>query len=123
MRHYHLYDTHCHLSDCSFQYIIAYPICRGTMVNFVAFKAQHDLENSKFNGPWVCPGDKSEFMSIFRDWESEVQVLLEVCRNSINDSNESSSHTIIVCRQTAAVGNPYSEAPGFLREWECRYYR
>ena len=50
------------------------------MVNFVAFKTQHDLENSKFNGPWVCPGEKSEFLNIFKDWEPEVQDLLEVCQ-------------------------------------------
>ncbi|KAF9563568.1 FAD/NAD(P)-binding domain-containing protein [Agrocybe pediades] len=58
-------------------YIIAYPIARGKMVNFVAFKSQHELENSKFNGPWVCTTEKAEFMSSFRNWEPEVQALLD----------------------------------------------
>ncbi|KAF4610492.1 hypothetical protein D9613_007229 [Agrocybe pediades] len=58
-------------------YIIAYPIARGKMVNFVAFKSQHELENSKFNGPWVCPTEKAEFVSFFRNWEPEVQALLD----------------------------------------------
>ena len=62
------------------QYIIAYPICRGTMVNFVAFKSQHDLENSKYNGAWVCCTEKSELINIFRGWEPEVQALINVCQ-------------------------------------------
>ncbi|KDR80975.1 hypothetical protein GALMADRAFT_1117498 [Galerina marginata CBS 339.88] len=58
-------------------YIIAYPISHGKMVNFVAFKSQHEMEYSKFNGPWVCPTDKSEFVSTFKHWEPEVQALLD----------------------------------------------
>jgi len=58
-------------------YVIAYPISRGTMINFVAFKTRYDLENSKFNGPWVTFSDKSELIKIFRGWESEVQALVD----------------------------------------------
>lgn len=58
-------------------YIIAYPICQGKVINFVAFTSRHDLENSKFNGPWSCLCDKSEFVSVFRGWEPEVQALLD----------------------------------------------
>lgn len=68
-----------------FQYIVAYPISRGTMINFVAFKSQHDLENSKHDGPWVCSSEKSEFMTIFRGWEPEVQALLDVRQDSMDD--------------------------------------
>lgn len=60
------------------QYIIAYPISHGKMINFVAFKSQHEMEGSKFNGPWVCVTDKAEFASWFRDWEPEVQALVDV---------------------------------------------
>lgn len=48
------------------------------MINFVAFKSQHDMEGTKFNGPWVCVTDKAEFSSWFRDWEPEVQALVDV---------------------------------------------
>ncbi|PPQ94686.1 hypothetical protein CVT25_009541 [Psilocybe cyanescens] len=58
-------------------YIIAYPISHGKMINFVAFKSQHDMEGTKFNGPWVCVTDKAEFSSWFRDWEPEVQALVD----------------------------------------------
>ncbi|KAJ7923468.1 hypothetical protein B0H13DRAFT_1979915 [Mycena leptocephala] len=34
------------------QYVIAYPISQGKMINFVAFSCRHDLENTKFDGPW-----------------------------------------------------------------------
>jgi salicylate hydroxylase len=60
------------------QYIIAYPIAHGKMINFVAFKSQHNMEHTKFNGPWVGPADKSEFLSMFQHWEPEVQALLDV---------------------------------------------
>jgi hypothetical protein len=69
------------LSDFLFclQYIIAYPISRGKIVNFVAFKTQYDLENSKYNGAWLSFTDKSDLVKIFRGWESEVQALVDVC--------------------------------------------
>ncbi|KAF8806839.1 FAD/NAD(P)-binding domain-containing protein [Phlegmacium glaucopus] len=64
-------------------HIIAYPISRGTKVNFVAFKTRPELENSKFNGSWVCPGEKSEFMNMFRGWEPDVQALLDCVEGSL----------------------------------------
>ncbi|KAJ7509595.1 hypothetical protein B0H11DRAFT_1960233 [Mycena galericulata] len=57
-------------------YIIAYPISHGKMVNFVAFNCRHDLENTPYTGPWVGPGDKSQFAQIFAHWEPDVQALL-----------------------------------------------
>ena len=75
-----LYLIHFYL-----KYVIAYPISRGTMINFVAFKTQYDLENSKFTGPWVTFSEKSELIKIFRGWESEVQALVDVCQNSMSD--------------------------------------
>lgn len=62
----------------SFQYIIAYPISHGKMINFVAFISQHHLENTTFGGPWVSPSNKTEFASIFNHWEPEVQALIDV---------------------------------------------
>ncbi|KAJ7289283.1 hypothetical protein C8J57DRAFT_428970 [Mycena rebaudengoi] len=58
-------------------YIIAYPISKGTMINFVAFSVRADLENTTFGGPWVGPGDTSQFAGIFAHWEPEVQMLLQ----------------------------------------------
>lgn len=60
------------------KYIIAYPIAHGKMINFVAFKSQHDLEYTKFNGPWVCQAESTEFLTLFKNWEPEVQALLDV---------------------------------------------
>ncbi|KAJ7625713.1 hypothetical protein FB45DRAFT_922131 [Roridomyces roridus] len=57
-------------------YIIAYPISQGKMVNFVAFTCRNDLENTRFNGPWVGPSDKSQFIQTFAHWEPEVQALM-----------------------------------------------
>ena len=48
------------------------------MINFVAFKSEHDLEYTNFNGPWVGPADNTEFFSMFEHWEPEVQALLDV---------------------------------------------
>ena len=92
------------------------------MVNFVAFKSQHDLESSKYNGAWVCSSEKSELIDIFRGWEREVQALLDVCQKSNERWKEipHAHHANLVCRQTSAVGDPHSEASGLFREWECR---
>ena len=60
------------------QYIVTYPICNGTMINFVAFSSRHHLENTHFHGPWTSMTETSELAGIFSDWESDVQVLIEV---------------------------------------------
>ncbi|KAK7024836.1 salicylate hydroxylase [Favolaschia claudopus] len=57
-------------------YIIAYPISHGKMINFVAFVCRHDLENTKFDGPWTGPCDKSQFAGVFAHWEPEVHALI-----------------------------------------------
>ncbi|KAF8888107.1 salicylate hydroxylase [Infundibulicybe gibba] len=57
-------------------YIIAYPISHGKMINFVAFLSRHNLENTKFNGPWVSTVEKSDFVHLFANWEPEVQELM-----------------------------------------------
>ncbi|KAJ7227879.1 salicylate hydroxylase [Mycena haematopus] len=57
-------------------YLLAYPISHGKMVNFVAFVCRHDLENTKFDGPWVGASDRSQFAGLFAHWEPEVQALL-----------------------------------------------
>ncbi|KAJ2916737.1 hypothetical protein MD484_g3704, partial [Candolleomyces efflorescens] len=64
-------------ADISTSYVIGYPIAKGKFINFVAFKARHDLENTKFNGPWVSATDSSEVTSMFRTWEPEVQALMD----------------------------------------------
>ncbi|EEB89088.1 hypothetical protein MPER_12861, partial [Moniliophthora perniciosa FA553] len=58
-------------------YVIAYPISQGKLVNFVAFTFRHDLENTKYNGPWVASSDKSQFSSHFSHWEPQVQALID----------------------------------------------
>jgi len=60
------------------KHIVAYPISHGKMFNFVAFKSQHDLEHTKFNGSWNGPADNAEFLDLFKHWEPEVQALLDV---------------------------------------------
>lgn len=59
---------------------MAYPISKGKTINFVAFTLRHDLENTRYDGPWVGPGDKAQFAALFADWEPEVQALLHVSR-------------------------------------------
>ena len=96
------------------------------MVNFVAFKSRHDLENSKYNGSWFCFCEKSELINTFRGWEHEVQALMDVCVKSSMNKWKKNPHALTwailltVCRETDAVGDPYSEASGLFREWECR---
>uniref|UniRef100_A0A0W0FYG3 FAD-binding domain-containing protein n=1 Tax=Moniliophthora roreri TaxID=221103 RepID=A0A0W0FYG3_MONRR len=58
-------------------YVIAYPISQGKLVNFVAFTSRHDLENTKYNGPWVSSSDKSQFSSHFLHWEPQVRALID----------------------------------------------
>jgi len=58
-------------------HILAYPVSRGTQINFVAFLSRHDQENTKFNAPWVMQAEKDEMSSLFRRWEPEVKALVD----------------------------------------------
>ncbi|KAF7300219.1 hypothetical protein MKEN_01345700 [Mycena kentingensis (nom. inval.)] len=64
-------------------YVIAYPIQQGRMVNCVAFTCRHNLENTRYEGPWVGPADKAQFAGYFAHWEPEVQALLQVRTTSL----------------------------------------
>lgn len=57
-------------------FVIAYPISQGRAINFVAFVMRHDLEGTKFNGPWMSATDVSAFASNFQTWEPEVLMLI-----------------------------------------------
>ncbi|KAF8159235.1 salicylate hydroxylase [Crassisporium funariophilum] len=95
-------------------YIIAYPISRGKFINFVAFKARHDLEDTKFNGPWVGPTDKSEFLNMFRNWEPEVQALLDCVErplrwaiHTVKPLNSFVSGNVVILGDAAHASTPH----------------
>jgi salicylate hydroxylase len=46
------------------------------LINFVAFHARHDLENTPFQGQYVA--NKEELLAPFTDWEPEARLLLNV---------------------------------------------
>ena len=55
-----------------------YPISRGTLVNFAAFTARYDLENTHLDAPWVQEVPREQFVQDFADWEPEIQAILSV---------------------------------------------
>ncbi|KAJ7031865.1 hypothetical protein C8F04DRAFT_1109318 [Mycena alexandri] len=87
-------------------YVIAYPISHGKTINFVAFICRHDLENTEFDGPWVEPGDKSQFAQIFAHWEPDVQALVHCAEKPLRWA----VHTVkplrsFVSGRTALIGD------------------
>ncbi len=44
----------------------------------VGFDPQYHLENTKHDGPSVVPADRFELISLFQDFEPEVQTLVKV---------------------------------------------
>lgn len=57
-----------------------YPMARGTLVNFAAFRAKYDLEHTTLEGPAVQHVSRDEFAQDFDGWEPEAQALIEVRR-------------------------------------------
>ena len=55
-----------------------YPIARGTLINFAAFTARYDLENTTLDAQWVQDVPRDQFVRDFDTWEPEVQTLLDV---------------------------------------------
>ncbi|KAI0058728.1 FAD/NAD(P)-binding domain-containing protein [Artomyces pyxidatus] len=58
------------------KHIAAYPIARGTLVNFVAFYSVPGGEGSKFDGKWVRDAPIEEVRQRYVGWEPDVQALL-----------------------------------------------
>ncbi len=48
------------------------------MINFAAFRARYDAEDTTFNGPWVHDVTQSELLADFDQWEPEVRALIQV---------------------------------------------
>ncbi|KAI1796790.1 FAD/NAD(P)-binding domain-containing protein [Ganoderma leucocontextum] len=69
--------------------LTVYPIARGTLVNFAAFRSRYDRENSTFNGAWVQDVSTEEFFADFAGWEPEVQSLIQ----SVQKVNRWAIHT------------------------------
>ncbi|OCH96283.1 FAD/NAD(P)-binding domain-containing protein [Obba rivulosa] len=57
--------------------ITVYPIAHGTLINFAAFRARYDLENTTLDAPWVQDVPRDELLRDFHEWEPEVQALLQ----------------------------------------------
>ena len=62
-----------------FQFLVAYPIQQGKLINVAGIDPQYHLENTKHDGPSVVAADRSELISLFKDFEPEVQTLVKVC--------------------------------------------
>lgn len=60
-----------------------YPMARGTLVNFAAFRARYERENTRLDAgtPMVSSVSKEEFREDFGDWEEEAKVLIDVRLN------------------------------------------
>lgn len=57
-----------------------YPMARGTLVNFAAFRARYERENTRLDAgvPMVSSVSKEEFREDFGEWEEEAKVLIDV---------------------------------------------
>lgn len=42
-------------------------------------RSRYDLENSTLDGPWMQDALQQDMLNDFRQWEPEVQALLQVC--------------------------------------------
>ncbi|TFK48376.1 FAD/NAD(P)-binding domain-containing protein [Heliocybe sulcata] len=60
-------------------YILAYPISNGTLLNFVAFTTRPEREGTKFDGAWmaVAGGHCDDWKKPYEGWDTEVQQLFD----------------------------------------------
>lgn len=71
---------------------------------------RHDLEGTKFNGPWMCATDVSAFASNFQTWEPEVLMLISVGSTYLTKLVDSLLiYFNSVCRQTPSMGHTYRQ--------------
>ncbi|KAF9062448.1 hypothetical protein BDP27DRAFT_1233609, partial [Rhodocollybia butyracea] len=57
-------------------HVIAYPIAKGRMVNFAAFRTRYDLEGQAFEGPWASTINDWD-PTVFDGWEPALKALVE----------------------------------------------
>ncbi|KAI0923676.1 hypothetical protein AcW1_006568 [Taiwanofungus camphoratus] len=62
--------------------LTVYPIARGTLINVAAMRSRYDLENSTLDGPWVQDALQQDMLNDFRQWEPEVQALLQCAQRT-----------------------------------------
>ncbi|CAL1714511.1 unnamed protein product [Somion occarium] len=86
--------------------ITAYPISRGTGINFAATRSHWEQENTLFEGPWVQDVSRDELLHAFDRWEPEVVALFQ----SIEGLNRWAMHTVrplrsYVSERVALIGD------------------
>ncbi|KAG7099744.1 hypothetical protein E1B28_001559 [Marasmius oreades] len=64
------------------KHIICFPIMKNTVINFVAFVAQHDLpKGPQLPMPWVQAVTHEELKSNFADWGPDGQIIVDHLKN------------------------------------------
>ncbi|KZT00558.1 FAD/NAD(P)-binding domain-containing protein [Laetiporus sulphureus 93-53] len=57
--------------------LTVYPVARGKIINFAAFRAQYSRENTTLDAPYIEEVPKEALLHEFRKWEPEVQALFQ----------------------------------------------
>ncbi|KAI0349381.1 FAD/NAD-P-binding domain-containing protein [Trametes cingulata] len=66
------------------KHALSYPICRGKIVNVVAFVSYpNHREDVEYDGPWVSPATSEEAAKEFEGWDPNVRLLLGSMENPL----------------------------------------
>lgn len=76
---------------------MAYPVSQGHLINFIGFHSEPEKEGAPLDGKWSSGASREEVIGCYRDWEPQVQALMEVsirgssigCQNLINSPSVS----------------------------------
>ncbi|KAH7915889.1 hypothetical protein BJ138DRAFT_1122229 [Hygrophoropsis aurantiaca] len=61
------------------KHVVSYPVSRGTQINVVGFVTDPQTAGNPLEGHWVTDVSEEELMRAFKNFEPQVQVLLQCC--------------------------------------------
>ncbi|KAF8128577.1 hypothetical protein EV363DRAFT_1339980 [Boletus edulis] len=61
------------------RYLVAYPVAKGTMINFAAVVCDPALTGTNYEGHWMSNATRDELVEYFNDFEYDVRTLVKLC--------------------------------------------
>ena len=60
------------------QYLIAYPIAKGTLINVATVISDPSWKGTRYEGRWVGDASRDDVVNPFHDFEPDVRALVKV---------------------------------------------
>ena len=97
------------------QYLITYPLAKGSIINVVASTYDPSSTGTPYEGRWVSDATRDEVVGHFDDFEPDARAVIQVCSLYTEQTRLVQASYDTALRQAIQVGPARREATPVLR--------